>query len=74
MCFVFYVHVSEVPRPQAGASQERNTVLIVPLEPAYKAGLAGHLPVNPLQIDLKEVTLVVGRFIGEEDFFVGTKR
>jgi hypothetical protein len=37
--------LSEAPRPQAGASRERNTVLIVPLDPAYKAGLAGHLPV-----------------------------
>ena len=37
---------SEAPRPQAGASRERNIVQIVPLDPAYKAGLAGHLPVN----------------------------
>jgi hypothetical protein len=36
----------EAPRPQAGASRERKTVLIVPLGPAYKAGLAGHLPVK----------------------------
>lgn len=55
-------------------SRERNTVLIVPLEPACKAGLAGDFPVNPLQVDLKEVTLVVGLFIGKQDFFVGTKR
>jgi hypothetical protein len=32
------------------------------------------MPVNPLQVDLEEVTLVAGLFIGEEDFFVGTKR
>ncbi len=37
---------SEAPRPQAGASRERNIGQIVPLDPAYKAGLAGHLPVN----------------------------
>ncbi len=46
---------SEAPRPQAGASRARsgerdaskgNIVLTVPLNPAYKAGLAGHLPVN----------------------------
>jgi hypothetical protein len=36
----------EAPRPQGGASRKRNTVLVVPLDPAYKAGLAGHLPVN----------------------------
>jgi len=30
----------------AGASRKRNTVLIVPLDPAYKVGLAGHLPVK----------------------------
>jgi hypothetical protein len=37
---------SEAPRPQAGASRKGNIVLIVPLDPAYKAGLAGHLPVK----------------------------
>ncbi len=36
----------EAPRPQAGASRKRNIFLIVPLDPAYKAGLAGHLPVK----------------------------
>jgi hypothetical protein len=36
----------EAPRPQGGASRKRNTVFIVPLDPAYKAGLAGHLPVK----------------------------
>jgi hypothetical protein len=34
---------SEAPRPQAGASRKGNIVLVVPLDPAYKAGLAGHL-------------------------------
>jgi hypothetical protein len=36
----------EARRPQAGASRKGNIVLIVPLDPAYKAGLAGHLPVK----------------------------
>jgi hypothetical protein len=36
--------ICEAPRPQGGASRKRNTVFIVPLDPAYKAGLAGHLP------------------------------
>jgi hypothetical protein len=36
----------EAPRPEAGASRERNNILIVPLNPSYKAGLAGHLPVK----------------------------
>jgi hypothetical protein len=35
---------SEAPRPQARASLKGNVALIVPLDPAYKAGLAGHLP------------------------------
>jgi hypothetical protein len=48
---------SEAPQPQTGASRARsgerkasegNIALIVPLNPAYKAGLAGHLPVNTL--------------------------
>jgi hypothetical protein len=52
---------SEAPRPQAGAFRARsgerkasqgNIVLIVPLNPAYKAGLAGHLPVKWLLISL----------------------
>ena len=36
----------EASRPQAGASRKGNIVLIVPLDPAYKAGLVGHLPVK----------------------------
>ena len=37
---------SEAPRPQGGASRKGSFVHIVPLDPAYKAGLAGHVPVN----------------------------
>ena len=49
------VFTIEALRPQGGASRarsgerdasKRNTVLIVPLDPAYKAGLAGDLPVK----------------------------
>ncbi len=49
---------SEAPRPQPGASRARsgerdaskgNIVLIVPLNPAYKAGVAGHLPAKFLK-------------------------
>jgi hypothetical protein len=36
----------EAPRSQGGASRKGNFILIVPLDPAYKAGLAGHLPVT----------------------------
>jgi hypothetical protein len=36
----------EAPRPQAGASRKGNVVHIVPLDPAYKAGLVWHLPVK----------------------------
>ncbi len=39
-----WIVLCEAPRPQAGASRKGNIVLIVPLDPAYKAGLAGHLP------------------------------
>ncbi len=44
----------EAPRLQGAASRarsgewkasKRNTVLVVPLDPAYMAGLTGHLPV-----------------------------
>jgi hypothetical protein len=35
---------SEAPRPQGGASRRGNFILIVSLGPAYRAGLAGHLP------------------------------
>ena len=43
---LLFLIISEAPRPQAGASRKRITVLIMPLDPAYKAGLAGHLPVS----------------------------
>ncbi len=36
----------EAPRPQDGASRQGVTIHIVPLDPAYKAGLAGHVPVK----------------------------
>jgi hypothetical protein len=38
--------ICEAPRPQGGASRKGNLIYIVPLDPAYKAGLAGHLPAN----------------------------
>jgi hypothetical protein len=38
--------IIEAPRPQGGASRKGNFVHIVPLDPAYKAGLAGHVPAN----------------------------
>jgi hypothetical protein len=37
---------SEAPCPEGGASRKGNFVHIVPLDPAYKAGLAGHVPVT----------------------------
>jgi len=36
----------EAPRAQRGASRKGDFFYIVPLDPAYKAGLAGHLPVT----------------------------
>ena len=35
---------SEAPRPQGGASRRGSFLHIVPLDPTYKAGLAGHVP------------------------------
>jgi hypothetical protein len=40
---------NEAPCPQGRASRKGNFIYIVPLDPAYKAGLAGHLPAIPLQ-------------------------
>jgi hypothetical protein len=36
--------MNEAPRPQGGASRKGNFIHIVPLDRAYKAGLAGHVP------------------------------
>jgi len=56
---------SEAPRPQARASRARsgerdaskgNVALIVPLDPAYKAGLAGHLPAKDKDLTLEAKT------------------
>ena len=49
---ILNLNVCEAPRPQGGASRKRNLIFhcaprpIGPLDPAYKAGLAGHLPVK----------------------------
>jgi hypothetical protein len=32
----------EAPRPQGGASRKGDFIYIVPLDPVFKAGLAGH--------------------------------
>jgi hypothetical protein len=37
---------SEAPRPHGGASRRGSFVHIVPLDPAFKAGIAGHVPVK----------------------------
>jgi len=39
---------SEAARPQGGASRIGNFVQIVPLNPAYKEGLAGRVPAKSL--------------------------
>jgi len=46
MAFLLLPLGCEAPRPQGGASRKGNFVYIVPLDPAYKAGLAGHVPVK----------------------------
>ena len=43
---VYQSSSSEAPRPQGGASRKGSFIYIVPLDPAYKAGLAGHVPVK----------------------------
>ena len=52
---------SEAPRPQGGASRKRNTIFVVPLDPAYKAGLAGHLPVKS-QFSLNSSSVDAGNY------------
>jgi hypothetical protein len=44
----YYITIenSEAPRPQGGASRKGNFIHIVPPDPTYKAGLAGHVPVK----------------------------
>ncbi len=42
--FPITFEISEAPRPQGGASRKGGLIYIVPLDPAYKAGLARHLP------------------------------
>jgi hypothetical protein len=46
--------------PQAGASRKRNLIFIVPLDPAHRAGLAGHLPVTPESKILLSISLSYG--------------
>ena len=36
----------EAFRPQGEASRQCNIIYIVPLQPAYKAGLSGYIPVR----------------------------
>jgi len=44
-----FAALCEAPRPQGGASRKGSFVHIVPLDPAYKAGLAGRVPANSLK-------------------------
>jgi hypothetical protein len=46
---------SEAPRPEGGASRKGNFIHIVPLDPAYEAGLAGHVPVKLQSRDIFEI-------------------
>jgi hypothetical protein len=39
---------NEAPRQRGEASRKGDIVHIVPLDPAYKAGLAGHVPVKQI--------------------------
>ena len=44
----------EALRPQGVASRQGIVINIVPLDPAYKAGLAGHLPVSIVALNDKK--------------------
>ncbi len=52
---------SESLRPQGGASRQGITIDIVPLAPAYKAGLAGHLPVKSTLFSASDIRQIFGR-------------
>jgi hypothetical protein len=47
----------EAPRAQPGASRKGDLFYLVPLDPAYMAGLAGHLPVKVQNWILKRVQI-----------------
>jgi hypothetical protein len=43
--------------PQGGASRKGNSIHIVPLDPASKAGIAGHVPAKIKNDDLPLTTI-----------------
>jgi hypothetical protein len=45
----------KLPAYRAGLPGNEISFLIVPLAPAYKAGLAGHLPVNGTFLGFREI-------------------
>jgi hypothetical protein len=65
----YFIGECEAPRPQAGASRKGNIVLIVPLNPAYKAGLAGHLPAKARR-EPGLSAIRYGRLFAEDDFIL----
>jgi len=46
----------EASRPKGGASRQGIFFYIVPLDPAYKAGLAGHIPVSQSELQYGQGT------------------
>jgi hypothetical protein len=56
------LNISEAPRPQGGASRKGNFVHIVALDPTYKVGLAGHVPVKTQSSKLKTEFFLVKRY------------
>jgi hypothetical protein len=56
------LNIIEAPRPQGGASRKGNFVHIVSLDPAYKVGLAGHVPVKTQSSKLKTEFFLVKRY------------
>jgi hypothetical protein len=56
----------KLPAHRAGLPGKVISFYIVPLDPAYKAGLAGHVPVKiPLYLD---ACLLVGRHQGGREY------
>jgi len=49
------ITILKLPAHRAGLPGNEISFLIVPLDPAYKAGLAGHLPVTSFPLGKVEI-------------------
>jgi hypothetical protein len=60
----------KLPAHRAGLPGNEISFLIVPLDPAYKAGLAGHLPVNSQFFELKFKAPLLGELLRSKLLFI----